>query len=287
VLAESVAWTWTFEPLQIGPILLLAVLYARRAQTLARRGSPVPGWRRGLFATSIALMLVALVSPVDAVGEEDFLWMHMVQHVLLGDLAPLCFVAGLTGPVLRPVLAVPLFERLRILAHPFVALPLWGIDLYVWHLPVLYEAALHNDSIHALEHICFFTGGALMWAPVVEVLPGAEWFGTGAKLGYIVVVRFVETILGNIFLWSGHPFYSTYDHAPIWGLTPTGDQVYAGAVMMGEGGLVTLIAIAWLFLRMASEGELRQQLLESGLDPRQVKRAVRYGRGLHLRGLEP
>ena len=284
MLADGAATGWAFDPLQLAPIAILAVLYWRRAHTLARRGTPVPRGKQALFATSIALLLAALVTPLDTLGEESFFWAHMAQHVLLGDLAPLCLVAGLTGPVLRPVLAGPVFEKLRILTHPFVALPLWAVNLYAWHVPTLYEAALHHDAVHALEHVLFFTCGALMWAPVVEVLPGAEWFGTGAKLAYIFVVRFIETILANVFLWSGHPFYSTYDHHPIWGVSAASDQVYAGAVMMAEGGIVTLVAIAWLFLRMASEGELRQQLLESGLDPRQVRRAVRYGRAQELPG---
>lgn len=278
----SAATTWTLDPLQIAPILLLGLLYARRAATLARRGAPVPRWRQGLFATALFLLLAALVTPIDALGEDELLLFHMIQHVLLGDLAPLCFVAGLTGPLLRPVLAVPFFERLRILGHPLVALPLWAVDLYAWHLPVAYEAALRSDAVHALEHVCFFTFGAFMWASVVEVLPGPVWFGTAAKLGYIVVVRLLETLLGNVFLWSSRPFYSTYEHAPFWGITPASDQSYAGAVMMAEGGLVTLVAIAWLFLRLASEGELRQQLLERGLDPGAVQRAVRYGRGEEL-----
>src|SRR5207244_2921193 len=82
---------------------------------------------------------------------------------LVGDLAPLAIVAGLTGPLLRPVLAISLVERLRVLAHPFVALPVWAVNLYAWHLPYLYGAALHHDSIHALEHGLFFGCGALMW----------------------------------------------------------------------------------------------------------------------------
>ena len=110
----------------------------------------------------------------------------MTQHVLLGDLAPLCFVAGLTGPVLRPVLALKPVDRLRFLTHPLVALPVWAVNLYLWHLPVLYQAALHHNSIHALEHFLFFTCGCLMWSPVLETLPAPEWFGTGWKLGYIV-----------------------------------------------------------------------------------------------------
>jgi cytochrome c oxidase assembly factor CtaG len=122
-----------------------------------------------------------------------------------------------------------------------------------------------------------------MWAPVVEVLPAPEWFGTGAKLGYIAVVRLIETVLGNVFIWSSSVFYPWYVHThDIWGISPVRDQNLAGVVMMAEGSIVTLAAICWLFLRMAAEGELRQQLLESGLDPRAVRRAVRYGRGKEL-----
>jgi cytochrome c oxidase assembly factor CtaG len=147
----------------------------------------------------------------------------------------------------------------------------------------MYQAALHNPSVHAFEHICFFSYGALMWSPVVETLPGPEWFGTGFKLGYIALVRLFETAFGNVFLWSGTVFYPYYVQAdPRWGITPLHDQALAGTVMMIEGSLVTVAALAWLFLRLAAEGELRQELLERGLDPRAVRRAVRYGRGQEL-----
>src|SRR5207302_11213854 len=140
------------EPLQLAPTLLAAVAYLRRTRALARRGQPVPGWRQFLFGLGVALVVAALNSPIDALGEEHFFFVHMCQHVLLGDLAPLCFVAGLTGPVLRPVLALRPVEKLRVLTHPFVALPLWAVDLYVWHIPFLYDAAVHHTAIHALEH---------------------------------------------------------------------------------------------------------------------------------------
>jgi putative membrane protein len=283
VVASSVWTQWTFEPYQLVPTALLAFLYAKRARTLRLRGTPVPALRRAAFWTGIGLVLVALVSPIDRLGEEEFLFVHMVQHVLLGDLAPLCFVVGLTGPVLAPVLRVHAINRLRVLAHPLIALPLWAIDLAVWHFPFLYQGALHNPAAHALQHVCFFTFGALMWAPVVETLPGPEWFGTGLKLGYIATVRLWETALGNVFLWSGTVFYPFYAHAhPRWGIFALHDQVLAGIVMMAEGSAVTLAALAWLFLRLAAEGELRQELLERGLDPRAVRRAVRYGRAHEL-----
>jgi putative membrane protein len=283
LLAHAVTTRFSFEPLQLVPLALAAALYATRVRRLRARGVDVPAWRIGLFATGVVLMLVALVSPLATWGEDELFSMHMAQHVILGDLAPLCFLTGLTGPILRPILAARPVERLRVLAHPFVALPLWAVSLYAWHLPLLYGAAVHHESVHALEHASFFLGGTLMWAPVVELLPGPAWFGTGAKLAYIVVVRLVETVLANVFFWSGTVFYGEYVHPwRPWGISPLHDQGIAGAVMMLEGSLVTLGALAWLFLRLAAEGELRQRLLEQGLDPRAVNRAVRYGRGQEL-----
>jgi putative membrane protein len=274
--------SWTIDLLELAPIALGAFAYWRRSRTLAARGAPVPGWRRALFWTSVVLVVVALASPIHAYGEELFAF-HMIQHVLLGDLAALCFVASLTGPVLRPVLALKPIASLRVLVHPLVALPLWALNLYLWHLPVAYEGAVDHDAVHALQHFSFFTAGALMWAPVVEVLPGPIWFGTGAKLGYIVVVRLLETVLGNVFIWSGTVFYDVYADGDVpWNVSALEDQGWAGTVMMLEGSLVTIGAIAWLFLRLAAEGELRQELLERGLDPSAVRRAVRYGRADQL-----
>jgi cytochrome c oxidase assembly factor CtaG len=275
----SLLTSWSFNPIQLVPTALVGLLYARRVRTLRRTGVQTPRWRQWSFYFGIGFATFALVSPIDVLGEERFLFMHMTQHIILGDLAPLFFVLGLTGPILRPVLALPGVARLRVLANPLVALPFWAINLYVWHIPFLYEAAIHNDVVHALEHFLFFTGGALMWAAVFEILPGPAWFSTGWKLGYVVLVRVLEGVLGNIFIWSGTVFYSTYDvSGKRWGLSPLGDQGLAGAIMMVEGSIVTLVVLAWLFLRLANEGEMRQQLLERGVDPRTARRAVRYGR---------
>ena len=257
---------------------------AARARTLRRRGTPVPAWRLATFAGGLGVLALALAPPVHELADERLFSAHMLQHVLLGDIAALLVLVGLTGPLLRPVLALPAVARLRVLAHPAVALPVWALNLYVWHLPALYEAALRSDAVHALQHMLFFGCGVLMWAPVIETLPAPVWFGTGWKLGYIVVVRMLETVLGNVFFWAGEPLYETYERAErLWGVSPLADQGIAGGIMMIEGSLVTIGALAWLFLRLAAEGELRQRLLEEGLDPRAVQRAVRYGRAEELR----
>jgi putative membrane protein len=277
--------SWNFDPLVLSGIALLGLLYYRRARTLAARGAPVETWQQTVFGVGLALLVFALVSPLHELGEKQFLFLHMAQHVIVGDLAPLAMVAGLTGPVLRPLLQFHWINRLRVLAHPLVAFPLWAINLYVWHLPFLYEAAVRHGPVHALEHVCFFAAGALFWLPVLEPLPAPAWFGTGSKLLYIVAARLTSTVLASIFIWSSHPFYSVYEH-PVarWGISAAADQGIAGSLMMIVDSLVTILAIAWLFLKLAGESELRQKLIEEGVDPGVASRAVRYGRGEELAG---
>ncbi|MDQ3067058.1 MAG: cytochrome c oxidase assembly protein [Actinomycetota bacterium] len=274
--------------MQLAPVALAALAYGLRARTLHRRGTPPAAWRVALFSLGILLLVLAFASPVSAIAERELFSFHMLQHVVIGDLAPLCLLAGLSGPMLRPLLALRPVERLRVLAHPAIALPIWGLNLYLWHVPFLYEAAVRHSAVHALEHVSFFTAGVIVWLPVLETLPAPEWFGTGPKLAYIAGVRVVETVLGNVFVWSGDLFYGIYDRGDeLWGISPLQDQGLAGAVMMIEGSIVTIVALAWLFLRMAKEGELRQELLERGLDPRAVRRAVRYGRAQELSRSSP
>ena len=172
---------WTLDPLQLAPIVIVGVAYGVRARTLERRGAPVPRWKIASFALGLLLLLASVVSPVAALGEERFAF-HMVQNILLGDLAPLALLVGLNGPLLRPLLALPPMQALRVLVHPLVALPLWIANLYLWHLPFAYDAAIENGFVHALEHLSFFTAGLVMWAPVVEVLPAPAWFGSAARV---------------------------------------------------------------------------------------------------------
>ena len=113
--------------------------------------------------------------------------MHMLQHLLIGDLAPLLLALGLSGPLLRPLLAPKPVQRLQVLTHPLVALPLWALNLCVWHLPVLYDAALDHPLVHALQHVCFLTGGLLLWSTLLGLLPGPRWYGLGARFASLGV----------------------------------------------------------------------------------------------------
>jgi len=277
------------EPLQLVPPFAALAAYAVRTRTLACQGRPVPVWRTLCFTVGIALVVVALVSPAAHIGEELIL-AHMAQHVLMADLAALLMVLGLTGPLLQPILATRVARSLRVLAHPVVAFALWAINLYVWHLPVLYQAALSSEPVHALQHGSFVFFGFTMWLALLGPLPQPEWFGNGARLLYIVGVRFTGALLGNVFLWSESVFYPDYRPGQAsWDISALQDQGVAGTIMMVESSIVTVLLLGWLFVKAARESEEKQTLLELAsargveLSERRAARAVASGRGDELR----
>jgi putative membrane protein len=274
--------------LQLAPATLSGILYALGCHRLARTPRAVPGWRRASFYGGLALIVVTLTS-MGSIGDELF-WAHMVEHLVMADLGALLLVLGLTGPLLAPLLRVRAIDRLRALSHPVAAFGLWALDLYAWHLPVLHEAAVNHAPVHALQHLSFVVWGANMWLALLGPLPKPAWFGNAARLGYVVAVRLTGAVLGNVLVFGGRVFYPVY--APgerAHGLSAAADQNAAGAVMMIEGSILTLLLLGWLFLRAAGEGEERQALLDLAnahgveLSERRAARAVAAGRGAELR----
>jgi cytochrome c oxidase assembly factor CtaG len=274
--------------LELLPMLIAAGLYAKRAATLASKGRPVTLWRQVCFASGLVVMVAALSSPVDHIADELVI-AHMVEHLMLGDIATLLLVLGLTGPLLQPILSIRVFDRLRILAHPLVAFPLWALDFYFWHVPVFYDAAYAGAPVHALEHVCFVFFGCLMWMPVFGPLPTPQWFTAAWKIGYVIAVRFASAILGNVLMWSGTVLYPVYAAGEReWGITPLADQSTAGVIMMVEGTFLALGLLAWVFFEAAREGIEKQRLLDLAqdrgieIDAERVQRAVAAGHGDRL-----
>jgi cytochrome c oxidase assembly factor CtaG len=270
---------WSFDPLEISVLVLVGALYWRRARTLARRGRPVPVARLTAFGVGLWTLFIALASPIDTIGEERLFSVHMLQHLLLGDVAALLLVLGLDGRLLRPLLRFRLVHRLRVLAHPFVALPLWAANFVAWHLPVLFDAALRNDAVHALQHTLFVTLGMLMWAALLEPLPGPAWFTAPWKIPYVLAMWLVMLVLSQVFIWSSHVYYAPYTHdATLWGLSHLADQKAGGGVMLVESAFTMLPALVWVLLLVLRESEARQKLIDAGVAPAAATRAARYGR---------
>jgi putative membrane protein len=230
---------------QLALTLLAAALYVAAAVRVRRRRGTFDPLRAASFALGIALLLVAFLSPLDRLGEERYFSAHMAQHLLIGDLAPLFCVLGLSGPLLRPALALRPVRALRVLAHPLVALPLWAVDLVAWHTTPLYDAALDHDAVHALQHLLFFTCGALLWSALLELLPGPRWVRLPHRLGYVGVMWLVSLALSQVFLWSGHAYYPRYGGN-------VDDQRVGGGIMLLEGSLVMISVLAWLLWKELS-----------------------------------
>lgn len=288
--AGDISWPGVTSalPILIG-LFAYAALYLAGVRRLRGTSRAVPGWRIACFAAGLVLLLAALASPLAGAADELF-WAHMLEHLMIGDLAALLFVLGLTGPLMAPVLRLPGMGALRVLVHPVVAFALWAVNLYAWHLRALHEGAVSNEDVHALQHVLFLALGMNMWMALLGPLPKPDWFGNAARLIYIIAVRLTAAVLGNVFVFGGGAIYDVY--APgeaAWDISPAADQVAAGAIMMVEGSLVTLGLFCWLFLRAARQTDERQDLLEFAqsrgveLSEKRAGRAVAAGRGEELR----
>ena len=234
-------------------------------------------------------MTAVQLPPLDELADQ-VLVAHMVQHIVIGDIASLLIVLGLTGPVLQPLLHMRATRPLRVLASPACRARLWAVNLYVWHVPFFYQLAINHDLVHALEHACMLWFGSLLWLALIGPLPKPAWFNGWGALGYLIVVRLIGAVLGNVLIWSQTVFYPVYratDAAR--GLSPLSDQNLAGAVMMVEESILTILLLGWLFFRFAKQDEERQSLLDLAarrgieLSDERAARAAKAGTAEQLR----
>ena len=269
-------------------VVLAWIPYHLRSRTLAQHGRPVPRWRYACYVAGLVVLEIAVSPPVDTLSDQ-LLMAHMAEHLLIGDIAALLLVLGMTGPLIAPLLRNPVVARLRVLTHPVVAIVVWAGNFYVWHLPVLYQAALRHDALHALEHATFLAFGMAVYMALLGPLPKPAWFNNAARLVFIVAVRLAGTVLANVLVFGGGVFYPIYRSGDaLWHIGASADQVAAGGLMMVEESFLTIGLFCWLFLRVARENEERQALLDFAtehgleLDGRRAARAVAAGRGPEL-----
>jgi cytochrome c oxidase assembly factor CtaG len=167
----------------------------------------------------VAIAVAAQLAPL-----TDRFWEHMAQHLLIGDVAPLLVVLG----------------GVRVRVHPLVALPAWALNLCLWHVVPLYDAALRHSGLHLLQHALFFACGLLLWSALLRP------FALGWKFAYVGVMWLVSLALAQVFLWSGHAYYTGYT---------LGDQRAGGGIMLLEGSFVMLGVVVWLLLLAFREPE--------------------------------
>ena len=262
--------SWTFDPgVVIALTLYLGIYLVRwqRARTPSEPHPPSVG-RLAVFVTGIAVLVVALCSPVDTLAEH-ILVMHMVQHVLLLDVAPILLILGFTKVLLRPATRRIHWveQRVGFLAAPLFAVFLYSAAMWVWHVPALYDAAAAHTGIHVLEHLSFTLAGFLYWWHLISpVATRLRREGT-TPIVYMLSTKVTVGFLGILLTFAPAAFFAYYDHQPrYWGLTPQSDQALAGAVMALEQAIVMGIALVVLFTRMLAQSELQEQRAERYAD---------------------
>jgi putative membrane protein len=250
---------WSIEPTVLVGCALLGALYVMGWRRARSTGAPhAPGWGRlTLFMAGLLSILAALVSPIDALGDQ-LLVMHMVQHLLLIDIAPILLILGLNKVLLRPVTRrVQVIERRAgPLAHPVTAVFAYVGFMWLWHVPAMYDAALHNTAVHALEHICFTVAGTMYWWHLLSPIRNRRRLGGLGPVAYMVVTKLGVGLLGILLAFAPASIYPFYAHHPhYWGLSPSTDQSMAGLVMALEQSVVMGVALVWVFMRMLGESE--------------------------------
>jgi cytochrome c oxidase assembly factor CtaG len=242
--------------------LLYVPLYARRALTLRHEGRAVPAWRVASFVSAVVVLVVVQVPPFDTLADEVLL-VHMIQHIIVGEICSLFIVIGLTGTMLAPLMRLRIARPLRAMANPVVALALWALDLYLWHLPLFYPLAIRHDLIHAVEHACLLWFGVMLWMGLLGPLPKPAWFEGWGGVGYVIGVRLSGAILANVFIWAQTVFYPVYKESDArHGLSPLSDQNLAGGAMMVVQIVLTTLLLCWLFMRFAKRDEERQAVMD-------------------------
>jgi putative membrane protein len=259
--------TWLEDPAVFAPIALMALVYALRFRAARREegGRGAGAFQAAAFAGGLLALLAALASPLDGLGEDYLFSAHMLQHVLLGDIAPLLLLLSLSRVIMRPLTRrlVALERALGPLASPWTGLVLWLGLMYLWHVPALYDAALEQPLVHLLEHASFFAAGIAVWWPLVQPVPMRRRLTGLRPVAYIGAAKFGLAALGLYLTWSGTVLYGYYEEAPrIWGLSAVEDQNVGGAIMMVEQSLTFVLALVALFVRMLVRSEVEEQRRE-------------------------
>ena len=247
----------------LASIVVAELLYARAVRRLGGRGFGVSGWQQVAFHAGMALWAVGLLSPIDSLGEEG-LTMHMVQHLLIADIAAPLILIGIRSPVMlfvppRPLLVA--FARtgwlrtaFRTLRRPLVAVPVYVAVLYFWHFAFAFEAAVEHELVHVLQHSSFVGIGILVWWSALEPkrrqVPGELW-----KVPYIIGSRLAGMFLGMAFVITREPVYTAvYGRGErALGLEAVADQQIAGALMLITDGAIMFGALCFFFWRASRD----------------------------------
>jgi cytochrome c oxidase assembly factor CtaG len=266
--------SWSFDPLVLVALLAAGVWYRSMLRRVRRRTGQLVGPGHWLFYWSgLGVLAIALLSPIDGIGDRWLLSAHMLQHTLLSDIAPALIILGLRAPVL-PLglprrLLVEVTPRSRfgrvwaIATKPWVALPAWALATWLWAVPAVFDYTAQRPVLHALEHATLFYTGFALWWLIIAPLPSARREPGLVRLAYLAFSRGVSAFLCLPLAWLNHTVYPLYASAPrSFGVSALTDQRLAGASMCLIEFLVFGIALVAVFIDALGRDERAQALAE-------------------------
>jgi len=263
--AVPVDVSFTFAPIVLIALAAYGYIYTRRWRTAHAEGGEraAPRWRLVLWWLGIAALFVALISPLDKLGEQ-FATAHMVQHLILADAVPILFTLALTKWLLRP--ATRHVHRIERAAGPF-GHPAFGVVAYVgamwlWHVPYMYDAALKHSGVHVLEHLTFAAAGLLYWWHLLSPIRSRLRLGGMGPVLYMATTKIAVGLLGIILAFAPNDIYKAYPDVTHLGLSRLDDLHVAGLTMALEQSIVMGIALTYLFVRMLSEADQEDERAE-------------------------
>ena len=251
--------SWTFAPGVLVALAGYGVVYGLRWRRARAEGGSraASGWRAVAWGAGLLCLFLALVSPIDVLGEQ-LAAAHMVQHLLVADLAPILLTLGLTKWILRP--ATRRIHRIERAAGPF-GHPAFGVVAYVgvmwfWHVPAFYDAALRHPGVHVLEHVSFAAAGLLYWWHLLSPIRSRLRLGGMGPVLYMASTKLLVGLLGILLAFAPELLYDGYGTTgERWGLSPLNDLHVAGLLMALEQSLVMGVALVFLFTRMLAESD--------------------------------
>jgi len=237
---------WPLDPIVYAGLLALFFGHA----WLAREADDARRKHSLYFGLGLLTIWVALETPIDTISDYYLDSVHMLQHVMLGFVAPPLLLLGLSPQMVGRFVRVP---GVRELTEPIPAQLIAGVVMIVWHVPWLYDATLHWEELHIMEHLTFIAAGVVLYWPILEATSAhARWqMSAGAKLLYMLVATLPQDGVALVLLFSRVPFYDFYVHVPrlVPSLTPLIDQTLAGAVLMILGKATLTVAGLAVFFR--------------------------------------
>jgi cytochrome c oxidase assembly factor CtaG len=291
--AILLSWDWKIEVIVV--LALAGTLFSRGWWQLRQRGAArnhrragrprrrlAVTWRLAAYWGGLLAIALALLSPIDALGQQLF-FMHMIQHLLLIMIAPPLLLVANPMPFVLWGLPTGLRHKvgglfsqalhresrfrgwLRLLTQPGIIWMVWVISLIGWHDPTMYDAALRFEWVHNVEHLTFFIASTLLWWHLTGAGPRIhKQFGLLGRIALVMSVVPPNMLTGIVLAFAEQGYYSYYESVPrLWGFDVLTDQQLGGVIMWVPGSMMYILAALILIGRFLSQEDRKPQLPES------------------------